>query len=266
MISLAQGLLLLLTIWALLGTIQTFSHSVGKLPLTYARDVLMSLCCTGAVPPADLLEAVRIQPPCWERKRPCRRGRRGGIRQRLCQRGSKPLLPSIILCNAWSLKSKMEELRTTVKVCFEYQESYLLVFTETWLLDDHTDIPNSLIEMEGFSVVRVDRDGTSGKKRGGGISVYINDHYCRTYTVRESVCNADVELLCLSLRPFYLPREFGNIIIWSVYVPLRGNDAWAAARITDCVHNQLQRTPGAPVFVLGDFNQYKLKLTLWTIC
>lgn len=123
-------------------------------------------------------------------------------------------------------------------------------------------IPNCLIELEGFSVVRVDRDGILGKKRGGGVSVHINDRYCRTYTVRESVCNADVELLCLSLRPFYLPREFGNIIICSVYVPPSGNDARAAARITDCVHDQLQRTPGAPVFVLGDFNQCKHELTL----
>ena len=263
----AKGLIFLwiIGVLLLLGTCKTLPSGVGELPLTYARDVLLSLRYIGADSPADLPEAVRIQPSDWERKRkqprkqPRKRGRRGGVRQRLRRRCSRPPLPSMILCNARSLRNKIDELRIMAKVCFEYRESCLLVVTETWL---HTDISDSLIDLEGFSVVRADRGETSGKKCGGGIGVFINDRYCKNYTVRETVCNADVELLCLSLRPFYLPREFGNIIICSVYVPPSGNAAWAAARIADCVHNQLQRTPGAPVFILGDFNQCKLELSL----
>lgn len=76
------------------------------------------------------------------------------------------------------------------------------------------------------------------------------------------MCNEDIELLCLSLRPFYLPREFGNILICSVYVPPDGNASRAAFRVADCVQEQLQRTPNAPIFVMGDFNHCSLNIAL----
>ncbi len=50
------------------------------------------------------------------------------------------------------------------------------------------------------------------------------------------MCKPDEELLCLSLWPFYLPLEFGNINICSAYVPPSGNAVKAASCITDCVH------------------------------
>lgn len=81
-------------------------------------------------------------------------------------------------------------------------------------------------------------------------------------TTRESVCNPDIELVCLSLRPFYLPREFGNILLCTAYIPPGGNAAKAANIIADCVHSQLIQTPEAPCFILGDFNHCKLEATL----
>lgn len=92
--------------------------------------------------------------------------------------------------------------------------------------------------------------------------MFVSDSWRRNYSVRETVCSPDIKLLCISLRLFYLLREFGNIVLCSVYVPPSGNAARAAARIADCVHNQLQRTPGAPVFILRDFNHCKLELSL----
>ncbi|XP_077405180.1 uncharacterized protein LOC144037518 [Vanacampus margaritifer] len=122
-----------------------------------------------------------------------------------------------------------------------------MVFTETWL---HSDIPDSLCEIEGFSLIRADRTEASGKSRGGGVCIYINDNWCRNYAVRQITCTPDVELLCLSLRPGYLPREFGNIFLCAVYVPPSGNAASAAAFISDCVQQQLRRCPEAPGFHL----------------
>jgi len=134
-----------------------------------------------------------------------------------------------------------------------------MVFTESWL---RQDIPDSMLELEGFSCVRADREATSGKARGGVICVYVNNNWCKQYTIRETYCDPDLELLCLSMRPFYLPREFGNIIICVAYVPPSGNAARAASRLADCVYTQRQRTPGAPVFVLGDLNHCKLEPAL----
>ena len=91
-----------------------------------------------------------------------------------------------------------------------------MTITETWL---NKDIPYTLLEIGGFSLIRADRGEHSGKGKGGDICVYVNDQWCRQHTTKYIICNPDVELLCLSLRPFYLPREFGNVLICSVYVP-----------------------------------------------
>ena len=73
----------------------------------------------------------------------------------------------------------------------------------------------------------------------------------------------DVELLCLSLRTFYLPREFGNFLICSIYVPPpSANAARAATLIANYEYKQLERTHEAPVFILGDFNHCKLEFSL----
>ena len=111
-----------------------------------------------------------------------------------------------------------------------------------------------------FLNVRKDRNSNSGKTRGGGICAYINDSsWCRNYTVKDSLCTPDFELLCLSLRPFYLPREYGNIFICIVYIPPSANASKAASRIADCVHSQLEMKPDAPMLILGDFNHRKME-------
>ena len=43
-----------------------------------------------------------------------------------------------------------------------------MTITETWLTKD---IPDSLLEIGGFSLIRADRDEHSGKGKGGGIGV-----------------------------------------------------------------------------------------------
>ncbi|KAG1940176.1 hypothetical protein F2P79_016894 [Pimephales promelas] len=248
-----EKLLFVFFILELLRPCQTKGNSLA---LSYTRLELLALRAAGDHPPPNLIEDIRSSDPG---RRTRRRGKRGGIRQHLRRRGNRPPLPSMILSNVRSLKRKMDELRINASACYEYRESSIMVFTETWL---RPDVPDSLCEVEGFSFIRSDRSETSGKERGGGICVFINDKWCRQYTVRKIVCNPDVELMCLSLRPLYLPREFGNIILCSVYVPPSGNAANAAAHITDCVHQQLLRTPEAAVVILGDFNHCNLELSL----
>lgn len=147
--------------------------------------------------PADL-EEVKIQPA---RGRQRRRGRRRGIRQHLRQRGNRPPLPCacMILNNIRLLKNKIEELHVNSKVCWEYRESSYMGFTETCL---HQDISDSLIKLEGFSLSRANRTALSGKSPGGWLCRFLNDSWCDYYTGTETVCTANMELLCPSLRPF----------------------------------------------------------------
>ena len=64
----------------------------------------------------------------------------------------------------------------------------------------------------------------TGKKRGGGVCMYINEAWCpsNNVTVRKHLNTCDVDLLSLSLRPRYLPREFGQVFVTCVYIPPLG--------------------------------------------
>ncbi len=134
-----------------------------------------------------------------------------------------------------------------------------MAFTETWF---GKDVPDNLIQIEGFSHVRLDRDANSGKTKGGCVCIFIRDSWCRNIAIREKICNPDLELLCVTLRPHYLPREFTNIFVCPVYIPPSGNVNRAAKQITDCVHHLLQSKPDAPMLILGNFNHCGLTKTL----
>ncbi len=84
--------------------------------------------------------------------------------------------------------------------------------------------------------------------------VYIIERWCKNYTLRESYCSEDIELLSLSFRPFYLPWEFGQLFITIVYIHPRANFRAAANVIYDVVARLENIAPDAPKFVLGDFN------------
>jgi len=64
----------------------------------------------------------------------------------------------------------------------------------------------------------------------------------------------DFELLAIGLRSFYLPREFGCILLFVVYVPPSGKIHCTAASTADCVHNKQEQFPDASAIILGDFN------------
>ncbi len=260
MLPLLRGFLLVFIVWLL--TCQPSPGEAGVVPtarLSYTRVQLLLLRPSYTPVPQLPSELLARRSEGGGRRQTRKRGKCGGVRQRLRRRANRPPLPSMLLCNARSLKNKAEELRANGRFLHEYRESCLLVFTETWLQED---VPDSLVSLDGFSLVRPDRNANSGKSKGGGTCVYINNRWCSQFTTRESVCNPDIELLCLSLRPFYLPREFGNIVLCTVYIPPGCNAVKAAITIADCIHNQLERTPEAPCFVLGDFNHCKLEATL----
>lgn len=224
----------------------------------YSRDVLLALRhVQSTLLPLLLLNGVppELRRPTGRRKR----GRRGGIRNRLRQRHTRPPLPAIILSNVRSLNNKIDDLRTYARYCSEFREASLMCLTESWL---QFNAPDSLFEINGFTLIRLDRDANSGKSKGGGICVYINDLWCRQFTVKEALCDSNVEMLCLKLRPFYLPREFGCVLLFVAYVPPSGKATLAAATIADHVQRLLQKHPDAPAIVVGDLNHCYLDAVL----
>ena len=155
----------------------------------------------------------------------------------------------------------MDELTALVRFDGNFRRSNLMCFTETWLTED---IDNSL--GPGFTTIRADRDSDEAQNSvGGGLCRFVSDSWATQYCVRERVCTRDYQLfMAVSFRPFYLPREVGQITVILVYVP--GPDfKTAAEKITESFNEAVSRSVDQPVFILGDFNSCDLSPHLPTL-
>lgn len=77
------------------------------------------------------------------------------------------------------------------------------------------------MDLNGFMLLLADqRTAESSKRKGGGL-VFINNRWSNSghITVKEQICGRDIELLAVSIRPYYLPRELSRIIMLAVYIP-----------------------------------------------
>ncbi len=104
----------------------------------------------------------------FRRYRTRRRGKRASALVKLCLRGLRMPLPSIHLANFRSLPNKtLDELLLLSRTNKDFSNSAALCFTETWLNDT---IPDSVLHLFNFQLIRADREAEStGKLRGGGL-------------------------------------------------------------------------------------------------
>lgn len=138
--------------------------------------------------------------------------------------GNKPILPSVINGNVKSLPNKSDYLEILVKTDKTCCECSLLCFTETWLNQNNSD---STVDLSGFALIRLDSDAKAGgKKKGGGLALFVNQRRCNSshLTVKEKLWRPDIELLAVTLRPYYVPWEFSRIIMILVYIPPKETD------------------------------------------
>ena len=146
----------------------------------------------------------------------------------------------------------------SVKFVREYRDANLLCFTESWLTEEDGDP-----DFPGFSVARLDRSAAAtGKSRGGGVCIFVNNKWCSAVTVKEQFCSESIELLTVALRPFYLPREFNQLFVTVVYIQPKADIKAASYKVAEVVHRLMSQSPDSPCFVLGDFNQCRLNRAL----
>ncbi len=75
------------------------------------------------------------------------------------------------------------------------------------------------------------------------------------------MCTQDIELLSVSLRPFYLPQEFPQMFVTVVYIHPKANEAKVKETVEHTVSKLQNVSPDAPNFIMGDFNHCSLKYT-----
>ncbi len=117
-----------------------------------------------------------------KRRRRRKRGKRAGVFIRLRRRAFRPPLPTILLANVQSLDNKLCELRSRISYQQETRDCCVICLTETWM---SAMVPDSAIELTGFSVHRSDRaKELTGKSRGGGVSISTTHGVMKgTYTL-----------------------------------------------------------------------------------
>ncbi|TWW77451.1 hypothetical protein D4764_12G0008410 [Takifugu flavidus] len=224
-------------------------------PLTYSREELLEL--------AKNKHGLRHRVPAelQLRYRGCKAGAKVQARRTENRRRQKPSLPSVIMGNVNSLANKIDELAALGNQRI-YRECSLFILTETWLT---ATIPDGNVDLRGFTAVRADRDTkVCGKSKGGGLIIYTNNRWCNPghVSVKAVLCCPNLELLAVSMRPYYLPREFSHVIALCVYIAPTANGATACEKIHSVAARLQTKHPEALLIISGDFNHVTLDSTL----
>ncbi len=59
----------------------------------------------------------------------------------------------------------------------------------------------------------------------------------------------------LSVRPFYLPREFSSIIVTAVYIPPQADTSLALFKLHDVLSGYINKHSDVASIIMGDFNK-----------
>ncbi|XP_014879206.1 uncharacterized protein LOC106940864 [Poecilia latipinna] len=126
----------------------------------------------------------------------------------------------------------------------------------------NSTMPDSAFQINGLQLFRADRDQRSGKTRGGGLCMYVNEGWSTNCGLVKSCCSEAIELMTEKCRPYYLPREFTAVFVTIVYIPPGANGNEVLKELHDIISSLQMKHPEAFYVVAGDFNHVKLTDTL----
>ncbi|XP_058038014.1 uncharacterized protein LOC131197679 [Ahaetulla prasina] len=154
----------------------------------------------------------------------------------------------------------MDEILLLNKYYSDFRNSAVLCFSETWL---NESIENSSLNIPGFQIERSDRiPETSGKKKGGGLCLYINSSWCQDFNIIYKFCDNNLETLIINCKPYYSPREFSSFLLIAVYVPPQACVNEALRTLADQIMEAEAKHPDSLAIVLGDLNKANLRKEL----
>jgi len=97
--------------------------------------------------------------------------------------------------------------------------------------------------------------------------LYIKDQWCNDITIKSTDCNSNIEMLSVSLRPLYLPREFTNIFLTVLYILPNANKSIAAEYVQELANDLATAKPDSLQIILGDINRTPPETpNIYTIC
>lgn len=126
---------LILFLSLLPGKTHVFASPELPTNIQYSRQFLYDIAAAPAskVVPTNLPDWIPTRENV-EVPSPRRRGKRGGVRNRLRKRGFRPSLPVITLSNVRSLHNKVDEIRALKRYCNYFRNSGMICLTETCMM------------------------------------------------------------------------------------------------------------------------------------
>ena len=80
-----------------------------------------------------------------------------------------------------------------------------------------------------------------------------------TLSLKRHACSPNLEILTVSLRPYYLPREFSHVIHSTIYIPDRKVAKHGEDELFSAIQDIERQSPDALHIIDGDFNHGSLK-------
>ncbi|KAJ8020273.1 hypothetical protein HOLleu_39827 [Holothuria leucospilota] len=77
--------------------------------------------------------------------------------------------------------------------------------------------------------------------------------------IKQHTCTPNLEMLTVSIRPYYLPREFSHVLLYTVYIPDKSAAKAGSQELGAVIHELKVESPEAFIVVNGDFNHGTLK-------
>ena len=103
---------------------------------------------------------------------------------------------------------------------------------------------------------RQDRTAVSGKTRGGGLCIFVNNTWCTISKEVLRYCSPEVEFLMISCRLHYLQREFSSVFFVAIYIPPQSEAGTKIAlnELYYAIRKQKNAHPEAALLAAGAFN------------
>lgn len=117
-----------------------------------------------------------------------------------------PPLPSLYVSNTRSLTNKTDDLELLLSGHRYARDCCILLITETWL---HDHIPDATVQL----LHRWDRNSCSGKRRGGGLCIYMHKGWCNNSTVLKTHCSSGPGVYASKMQTFFFYPENSPLLL-----------------------------------------------------
>ena len=157
--------------------------------------------------------------------------------------------PVLITYNINRLCSKISKLKTVIDA---HEDVCGIAVQETYL---NNTIDDLIVNLEGFTIHRVDRNHTK-KKEGGGAAIYIRNDWCpkEEQCVIEKIANNNIDLIAVKCRRY---------VLISVYVNCIRNDK-KVLHVLNSLADSL--CDDNVLYILGDFNRISFRKNFLNAC